>query len=117
MQAMDKRKTSREPHSIWPVLTKKWPQHIPRDAQRALPPFERLAERVVLDLDAHGATVARLYQRAHEPAPVHLAVARNARLMPLQRMREHAHVVDPVAAHLDVLRVHVKQLVLKLAQR
>ena len=62
-------------------------------------------------------TIARLHQRAHEFAPVHLAMAGDARLMPLQWMCEYAGFINPVTADLHVLGVQVEQLILELPQR
>src|SRR5437870_2927655 len=85
------------------------PQHIPGHRERALPAFQRPAEGVILDLDTNGAAITGLHQRAHEPGPIHLAIAGDARLMPLEREREDTDIVDAVAADLHVLGVEVEQ--------
>src|SRR2546425_11118279 len=74
------------------------PQHIPGHRERALPAFQRPAEGVVLDLDTNGTAITGLHQPAHEPGPIHLAIAGDARLMPLEGVREDTDLVDAVAA-------------------
>ena len=55
-------------------------------------------------------------QRGHELAPVHLAVAGDARGMPLVRGCEGTDLVELVSVDLHILRVEVEQLVRKFAQ-
>src|ERR1035437_529489 len=92
-------------------------QHIPCYPERLLPPFQRLAECVVLDLDAHWAVVANLVKRRHESGPVDVAQSRDARRVPLSWKGENAHFVQAVHVDAHVLGMEVEELMLELAER
>src|SRR5439155_16230631 len=91
-------------------------QSVAGRSERLLAAGERPSEGVVVDLDADRAPIGRFHQGTHEPTPIHLAVSRDAWLVPLERMRENAHLVDPVAADLHVLGMEMEEFFLELTQ-
>src|SRR6266571_6862176 len=94
------------------VSSEERPQPIPGLLHRPLPSLERLAEGVVLDLDADGTAIGGRRQRAEEIGPVDPAVAGDARLVPFERVGEDTHLVEAVAADFHVLGVEMEQFVL-----
>jgi hypothetical protein len=92
-------------------------EHILCDFHGTLSSFQCLSESIVFDFNADRTAIGGLHECTHEVSPVHLAITRDAWLMPFQRVGQYAHVVDSVPADLHVLGVQMKQLVLEFLER
>src|SRR5690349_21376669 len=92
-------------------------KNIPSHPQRSLPALQGLAESVVFHLDANRPSIGGFIHTTHESAPIHFAVARNARLVPFGRVGKDPDLVEAVAADFDIFSVEMEQLLLEFKQR